>query len=64
LSFGAAAVTELVKHHVVSGNNGGGVCLLCAIASKVSLSVDYGISAAAPNHVSIWGNESLAHSQW
>jgi len=56
LSFGAAAVTKLVKNHVVSGDNGGGVCLLGAVASENSLSINDGISTAAADHVSTWGS--------
>jgi hypothetical protein len=63
LSLGAAAVAKLVKHHVVSGDKGGGVCLLGAVASEDCLSVNDGISAAAADHVSTWGSESLALSQ-
>ena len=63
LSLGAAAVAELVEHHVVSGDKGGGVCLLGAVASEDCLSVNDGISAAAADHVSTWGSKSLALSK-
>jgi hypothetical protein len=63
LSLGAAAVAKLVKQHVVSGDKGGGVCLLGAVASEDCLSVNDSISAAAADHVSTWGSESLALSQ-
>ena len=63
LSLGAAAVAELVEHHVVSGDKGGGVCLLGAVASEGCLSVNDGITAFAPDHVSAWGSKSLALGQ-
>ncbi len=63
LSLGAAAVAKLVEHHVVSGDKGGGVCLLGAVASEGCLSVNDGISAFAADHVSTWGSKSLALSQ-
>ncbi len=63
LSLGAAAVAEFVEHHVVSGDNGSGICLLCAVASEGSLSVNDGITAFAADHVSTWGSKSLALSQ-
>jgi hypothetical protein len=63
LSLGAAAVAELVEHHVVSGDKGGGVCLLGAVASEGCLSVNDGITAFAADHVSAWGSKSLALSQ-
>lgn len=63
LSLGAAAFAELVEHHVVPGNNGGGVCLLGAVACKGSLSVHDGVSAAAADHVSTWEGKLLALSK-
>ena len=63
LSLGAAAVAELVKHHVVSGDNGSGIYLLGAVASEGCLSVNDGITAFAADHVSTWGSESLALGQ-
>ena len=63
LSLGTAAVTELVKHHVVSGDNGSGVCLLGAVACEGRLSVNDGVTAFAADHVSTWGSESLALGQ-
>ena len=63
LSLGAAAVAKLVKHHVISGDNSGGVSLPSAVASEDCLSVNDGISAAAADHVSTWSSESLALSQ-
>ena len=63
LSLGAAAVAELVEHHVVSGDNGGCICLLGAVAAENSLSVNDGISTAAADHVSTWGSKSLALSK-
>jgi hypothetical protein len=63
LSLGAAAVAELVEHHFVSGDNGGGICLLGAVAAESCLSVNNGISAATPDHVSIWGGKLLTQSK-
>jgi len=63
LSLGAAAVAKLVKHHVVSGDNGRGICLLGAVACEGSLSIDDGVTALAADHVSAWGSESLALGQ-
>lgn len=63
LSLCAAAFTELIKHHVVSGDNSSGVCLLGAIACEGSLSVNHSITAAASNHVSTWESKSLALSE-
>ena len=63
LFLGAAAVAELVEHHVVSGDNSGGVCLLGAVASEGCFSVNDGVTAFAADHVSTWGSKSLALSK-
>jgi hypothetical protein len=63
LSLGAAAVTHLIKYHVVSCDDACRVDLLGAVASEVGLTVDNSISAAATNHISSWESKSLTLGQ-
>ncbi len=63
LSLDAAAIAVLIKNHVISRDNSCWSSLSSSIAGKSSLSIYYGVRAAAADHVSTWESQSLALSK-